>query len=105
MAPSIDTQIAVKKWEPTAKQVQFLSIPDTVFEGLFGGAAGGECGHVLQQGRKRQGYMDAGYGRRASHPGCRRAHGVARQVSHDAEMISLTNSKPMNDPLADLNGE
>ena len=47
MAPSIDTQIAVKKWEPTAKQVQFLSIPDTVFEGLFGGAAGGGKSETL----------------------------------------------------------
>lgn len=36
----------VTEWKPTKRQEAFLSIPDTVFEGLYGGAAGGgktEC--------------------------------------------------------------
>ena len=28
-------------WEPTPRQAEFLSLPDSVFEGLYGGAAGG----------------------------------------------------------------
>lgn len=33
-------------WKPTAKQEQFLSLPDSIFEAMYGGAAGGgksEC--------------------------------------------------------------
>ena len=30
-----------KKWIPTKRQEDFLSIPDTIFEALYGGAAGG----------------------------------------------------------------
>lgn len=36
----------VKEWRPTDRQAEFLSVPDSVFEALYGGAAGGgktEC--------------------------------------------------------------
>src|SRR4030095_11891883 len=35
-----------KSWRPFARQEEFLSLPDTIFEALYGGAAGGgksEC--------------------------------------------------------------
>jgi len=32
---------ATKSWKPTPRQSDFLSLPDEVFEGLYGGAAGG----------------------------------------------------------------
>ena len=38
--------MSIKSWEPTKRQESFISLPDTVFEGLYGGAAGGgktEC--------------------------------------------------------------
>lgn len=38
--------MSIREWKPTDRQEDFLSIPDSVFEGLYGGAAGGgktEC--------------------------------------------------------------
>jgi len=37
----------VKEWKPTKRQEDFLSIPDTVFEALYGGAAGGGKSETL----------------------------------------------------------
>ena len=31
----------IKSWQPTPRQEDFLSLPDTIFEALYGGAAGG----------------------------------------------------------------
>src|ERR1700694_2363421 len=33
--------MSIREWKPTARQEALLSIPDTVFEALYGGAAGG----------------------------------------------------------------
>ncbi len=30
-----------KSWKPSKRQADFLSLPDSVFEALYGGAAGG----------------------------------------------------------------
>lgn len=35
------------EWKPTARQAQFLSLPDTIFEALYGGQAGGGKTDVL----------------------------------------------------------
>jgi hypothetical protein len=44
-ADTIDTfgsdAVIVKEWKPTEKQQQVISMPDSIFEGLGGGAAGG----------------------------------------------------------------
>lgn len=34
-------------WKPTPKQEEFLSLPDTIFEAMFGGSAGGGKSEVL----------------------------------------------------------
>src|SRR5580700_2938352 len=34
-------------WKPTARQEVFLSLPDTIFEALYGGQAGGGKSEVL----------------------------------------------------------
>lgn len=34
-------QDSIRTWKPTKRQEDFLTIPDTVFEGFYGGAAGG----------------------------------------------------------------
>ena len=34
-------------WKPTARQADFLSLPDSIFEGLYGGAAGGGKSEAL----------------------------------------------------------
>src|SRR5271157_3433792 len=39
--------MSLKEWKPTKRQEDFLEIPDTVFEGLYGGAAGGGKTEVL----------------------------------------------------------
>ena len=36
-----------KTWKPTARQEEFLSLPDSIFEGLYGGAAGGGKSEAL----------------------------------------------------------
>ncbi len=36
-----------KEWRPSKKQEKFLSLPDTIFEALYGGAAGGGKTEVL----------------------------------------------------------
>lgn len=33
--------MSLREWKPTARQEDFLSLPDNIFEGLYGGAAGG----------------------------------------------------------------
>lgn len=37
----------MKTWEPTKRQSEFLGLPDEVFEGMFGGAAGGGKSETL----------------------------------------------------------
>jgi len=37
----------VRRWKPNLKQVKFMSLPDTIFEALYGGAAGGGKTEVL----------------------------------------------------------
>ena len=36
-----------KVWEPHAKQVEFIEIPDSIFEAMYGGAAGGGKSELL----------------------------------------------------------
>lgn len=40
-------EITEKVWKPEPKQEKFLSLPDTIFEALYGGAAGGGKTEVL----------------------------------------------------------
>jgi len=37
----------IKEWKPTKRQEDFLSLPDTIFEALYGGAAGGGKSEAL----------------------------------------------------------
>ena len=39
--------MSIKEWKPTKRQEDFLTIPDTVFEALYGGAAGGGKSETL----------------------------------------------------------
>lgn len=42
----IPSEVQTNVWRPHSRQTAFLSLPDTIFEGLYGGAAGGgksEC--------------------------------------------------------------
>ena len=40
--------MSIKTWKPTPRQSEFLSLPDAVFEALYGGAAGGGKTETLE---------------------------------------------------------
>ena len=42
-----------KVWEPHAKQVEFIEIPDSIFEAMYGGAAGGGKSEVTTDASSR----------------------------------------------------
>ena len=42
-----EPEIVKKEWKPTPKQTRFIRIPHSVFEGFYGGAAGGGKSEVL----------------------------------------------------------
>lgn len=41
------TEVVTKEWKPSRKQADFISLPDSVSEGFYGGAAGGGKSEVL----------------------------------------------------------
>lgn len=43
----MEESLQIREWKPSQKQEKFLSLPDKVFEGLYGGAAGGGKSEVL----------------------------------------------------------
>lgn len=44
---NLQRTMTIKEWKPNKRQEDFLSLPDTLFEGMYGGAAGGGKSEVL----------------------------------------------------------